>query len=470
MNIKNEPTIFDAAPATRPSRHVIVIGGGASGVLMASHLLRQEGADLRVTIVEGRHMLGCGVAYSTTDPNHLLNTRASNMSAFPDLPDDFLKWLASRRDIANRGAEAFVSRGVYGAYMSDLLEKWSAGQAPTRLRCVSALCQRLDETDTGIRATLDDGREIEADLAIIATGHALPDPDPEGLIVRGWEAASPIPAEGRVVIIGSGLSMVDQVVSLLNEGHRGQIVALSRRSQLPRIHAEGAALNFAPEELPLGQPVSALMAWLRDRARRAEGDGGTWRDAVDGLRPHLRAIWRALPNPERARFLRHAASWWEVHRHRLPPESAEQINAALASGQLRLVSGAFLRAERDASGGMQAVLRPRGAASEQALPAERIVDCRGIRRDPAEHATPLIAGLLSSGQARIDPLRLGLDIAANCALIDAKGKASNRIFAIGPVSRAAFWEITAIPDIREQTAALAKMLTATTWRHEAARG
>ncbi len=55
---------------TRPPRgpHVLIIGGGGSGVMMAAHLLSRPDAGFRVTIVEGRHMLGCGVAYSTTDP------------------------------------------------------------------------------------------------------------------------------------------------------------------------------------------------------------------------------------------------------------------------------------------------------------------------------------------------------------------------------------------------------------------
>lgn len=460
MNLQGLTTAFDPATTSDGGRHVVIVGGGASGVLMASHLLRLPGQGLRVTIIEGRHMLGCGIAYSTTDPNHLLNTRVSNMSAFPDLPDHFLNWLKSRRDVAASTRDDFVSRGVYGAYMSDLLAKWSASPQPRRLRCLSATCIGLDTAGAGVVARLDDGQDIAADLAIVATGHALPDPDPDRLVIRGWESAPPLAPDGRVVIIGSGLSMVDQVVSLLKDGHKGEIFALSRHSQLPRIHADAHALKIDRDELPLGQPVSALMHWLRGKAEQAKAAGGTWRDAVDGIRPHLRAIWRDLPKAERSRFLRHAASWWEVHRHRVPPESAAQINAAMASGQLKLVSGAFLRAERGEDGDLRAIIRPRGSRDESPLPADRIVDCRGIRRDPAENATPLIAHLLTSGQARIDPLRLGLDIAPDCAVIGKDGDISDRIFAIGPASRAAFWEITAIPDIREQTAGLAQTIGA----------
>jgi uncharacterized NAD(P)/FAD-binding protein YdhS len=83
----------------RPRRFVIV-GGGASGVLMALHLLRGGHPDIRVTIVEMREQLGRGLAYATGNPSHLLNVRAANMSAFADDPDHFSRWLAAR---ASRG-------------------------------------------------------------------------------------------------------------------------------------------------------------------------------------------------------------------------------------------------------------------------------------------------------------------------------------------------------------------------------
>lgn len=397
-------------------------------------------------------MLGCGVAYSTSDPGHLLNTRVQSMSAFADDPDHFRRWLATAGEAA--AADGFVGRATYGTYMTDLLAPLS-GAADGRLRCLRATCLHLSDTPAGIRAHLDDGRTVDADAAVLATGHALPEPDPDGLVHGAWEPAPPIPDDGRVVIVGSGLSMIDQAITLLSRGHKGEIVVMSRRSQLPRVHAQSQPLPIAADQLPLGAPVSVLMAWLRGLVRQAQAQGGTWRDAVDGLRPHLRAIWRALPEAERARFLRHAAPWWEVHRHRLPLESAAPINRALRTGRLRLVAGAFLGAGHDAQGRLVARWRPRGERQARDLPAARITDCRGIRRDPETNATPLIADLLGTGRARIDPLRLGLDVASDCAIIAADGRPDPRLRAIGPVSRAAFWEITAIPDIREQTAVLA---------------
>jgi uncharacterized NAD(P)/FAD-binding protein YdhS len=127
-------------------------------------------------------------------------------------------------------------------------------------------------------------------------------------------------------------------------------------------------------------------------------------------------------------------------------------------GQLRLMRGAFTGASRNSDGSAVAHIRSLGSTESAELISAAIFDCRGIRRDPARHASPLIAGLLASGAARVDPLNIGLDVDLSCRLIGQSGAASERLFAIGPVSRAAFWEMTAIPDIREQTFKLAALL------------
>ncbi len=432
-------------------RDVLVIGGGASGVLFAANLLRQD-TDLRVTVVEGRHLLGCGIAYSTTDPDHLLNTRVHNMSAFPEDEGHFLRWLQDLPNGADYDRGSFVGRATYGSYLSCLLSPW---QASGRLLCLKADCVEIHERDGGVKARLDDGRVLKGAYAVLATGHVVPKADPSGLVSGAWDTAAP-PAPGApVLIIGTGLSMVDQVLSLERSGHSGPILAISRRGLLPRTHAAGTPLKVTREDLPLGAPVSRLLHWLRALARHAEGAGGTWRDALDGIRPWVSTLWQGMDTDQRSRFLRHAATWWEVHRHRIPPASAARLEAAMAAGQLLILKAAFRRAERAADGGTLAVITPRGQRAEDRLPVGRIIDCRGIRNDPEKNAQPLIAGLLAEGAARVDPLRIGLDVTGEGRLIGRDGRASGRLFALGPVSRATFWEITAIPDIRVQAGQMA---------------
>jgi uncharacterized NAD(P)/FAD-binding protein YdhS len=273
-----------------------------------------------------------------------------------------------------------------------------------------------------------------------------------------WDFSPPSDPDATVVIIGTGLSMVDHVVTLLASGHRGEILCISRRGLLPQSHAGSKPIPYSEDQIPFGAPVSSFLNWLKKQAKSAEAGGGTWRDAVDGIRPHIAAIWRSWDHDARARFLRHAASWWEVHRHRMPPNSAARIEGARNNGQLSVTRGQFERAVVLSGGRVEVDIIPPGRQEIKTLLADHVIDCRGIRRDPEIHAAPVIRDLLARGAARLDPLRLGLDTTDDANLIAADGQVSSRIRAIGPAARGALWEITAIPDIREQTFRLSRVL------------
>lgn len=432
---------------------IIIVGGGASGVLMALHLLRR-GQSSRVVLIEKTDLLGCGVAYGTRDPEHLLNTRVSSMSAYADDPEHFLSWLRETVDPA-ACPFSFVSRALYGRYLAETLKQAAGGD---RLTCLRGEAIRVLPADGGAVVQLADGRILSADRVVLATGHALPQPDPDAAISLPWAGGPPPDPDADILIVGTGLTMVDQVLSLLAAGHRGRIEAISRRGLLPQPHADAAPEPIDVCELPIGQPVSRLTAWLRKRVADAEMQGGNWRSVVDGLRPHVQHLWQALDAGSRSRFLRHACAWWEVHRHRLPPRSAEQIAAASSKGRLVLSRAAFLGAQRNADGTMTARLRQAGATADVLRTYHHVVDCRGIRRDPARNAAQVVRQLLLDDLTRVDPLRLGISVDSQARVLRPDGSPLEGVVAIGPVSRAAFWEITAIPDIRVQAAWLAEKL------------
>jgi uncharacterized NAD(P)/FAD-binding protein YdhS len=436
--------------------HVLIVGGGASGILLAVHLLRLPG-ELQVSVVEKRDRLGRGVAYSTRDASHLLNTRVANMSAFPDDPEHFLRWLRQTGEAVPRGAPSpfcFVRREVYGRYLSELLTPWRAIGGDGRFHRFAAECVQLDAGSTGVAATLEDGTAITAQAAVLATGHAAP-ADPAGALADPWTGPPPDP-EVPVLLVGAGLTMVDKALSLLDAGHRGPITAVSRRGLLPQPHADSAPLRLDPADLPLGAGVVWTTRWLRRLVREVERRGGDWRDVVDGVRPHVQALWAAFPDEAKRRFLRHARALWEIHRHRMPPESAGRLAEAVAAGALRLEKGRFVDAWRE-DGGVRVRLRAPGGA-ERVAAVGAAYDCRGILRDPEAHADRLVRGLLDSGMARLDPLRLGLDVDGDCRLRTRQGAAARRLYAVGPVTRPTFWEITAVPDIRVQAQALAERI------------
>jgi uncharacterized NAD(P)/FAD-binding protein YdhS len=73
---------------------------------------------------------------------------------------------------------------------------------------------------------------------------------------------------------------------------------------------------------------------------------------------------------------------------------------------------------------------------------------------------PLARALLARGLVRDDPAGFGIEVDADGRPLDAEGHAVSGLHAIGPLLRARDWETTAVPEIREQAAALAARLLA----------
>jgi uncharacterized NAD(P)/FAD-binding protein YdhS len=451
-----------AAPYRSPLR-IAIIGGGASGVIAAANLSRETHGETEIWLIERRREIGRGLAYAAGDPDHLLNVRASNMSAFADDPDHFLRWLEARASANGLDAPTracFAPRMAYGDYVQDLLNA-PAARTVTRLtnECVS-----VEETACGVRVYLHSQARLDVDLAILAIGHdvrRVPVGEVEALDAWDHAALSTIEPDAAVLIVGTGLTMVDVVVSLHGRGHRGPITAVSRRGLAPfghsPFHGSVAPRVLSRESVPLGAPVSRLARWLRDDARVAEVESSDWRGAVDALRPHTRALWQAMSADQRRRFLRHARPWWDVHRHRMAPAVSEVIDKLRANGQLRIVAGRIETAVR-VGGAVHVAVRRRGAAAADVLTAGHVIGCTGSPESPDRSRDPLIRALLREGVARPDPLGVSLDVTDAGALIDASGRPSRRLSAIGPPSRAALWEVIAVPDIRDQCASMVKRL------------
>jgi uncharacterized NAD(P)/FAD-binding protein YdhS len=443
------------------ARRAIIIGGGASGVLLAYQLLQKHGSDFCVTLIEKRPDIGRGLAYHTGNPDHLLNVRAANMSALHDDPDHFWRWLAARGGELPHCPDpfCFVPRRLYGDYIASLVEPLLAGTCAAHgLTIVQSECTDVSEGPDGVTVTLADGGRLAADVAILATGH---DPAVLRLACQAdpWAppSAAGIDKDAAILILGTGLTAIDYVLTLLADRHRGPVIAMSRRGLMAKAHRRVDALRIDESDVPFGASASHLLHWFRQRINAHVAQGGDWRAVVDAIRPFTQRIWRELSLSSRRRFLEHARAWWDVHRHRMAPEVEMQVMQALAAGRLTLMAAKLTGIEPNATGAFVR-FRRRGRLEIESLQVGAIVDCTGIVRDVSASSNPAMRSLFGRGLARADPLRIGLDIDSDCALLGRDGVPSRRLFAVGPLTRAAFWEIMAIPDIRKQCAELATQL------------
>ncbi len=446
-----------------PSHRIAIVGGGASGALMAAHLLRNRPQDLSVTIIEPRAELGRGLAYGTGNPSHLLNVRATNMSAFADDPSHFARWLSMQADAPATYEDPefrFVSRGLYGRYLESLVLEHLGPIGHGALTITRDQARQLSINASGVEIALASAPPVHADIAILACGHeGFGDDNP--LYVSPWlePVGGGAPSGATLLILGTGLTMVDTALALEEQGHRGRIVALSRRGLLPHAHRRVDPMLIDAKSAPLDQDLPTMLAWLRRLARERETHGGDWRSVVDGLRPHTQTIWRLMTPRRRARFLEHARPWWDIHRHRMAPEIAARIAAMIGGGRLEIVAGKVLEVLPEGDDARVA-LRRRGSQSVESLKVSRIISCKGVRSDPERSTNPLVESMFARGLARTDKLRIGIEVDAHCAVLDRDGRPSRRLFAIGPMSQAAFWEIVAVPDIRLQVAAFSERILA----------
>ena len=444
-------------------RRVVIVGGGASGVLLACHLLRNPEVELKVTLIERRPGVGQGIAYSTANPHHVLNVRASNMSAFADDPDHFWRWLVNHRgseDLRCSDPFCFAPRALYGRYIANLIEPLQERRRVGRLEIVQGECVDLRVSRTGVVATLADGADHLGDIAVLATGHETPTADCASCYAQPWTTPedAKIAKDEPVLILGTGLTMVDYVLALQHAGHAGPTTAMSRRGLLPHVHRRIPLLRIEAAEVPFGADVATLLRWLRDRVERTEAEGGDWRSVIDAVRPFTQKLWQTLPLTSRRRFLEHLRAWWDVHRHRMAPEIGTHLHKLIARGRLQIVAGKICAVEPS---GPRSIVRyrRRGAQATETMRVAKIIECRGVVTNPLDTTNPVLVSLFRQGRLRADPLRIGIDVSDDCAIVAASGEISQRLFAIGPLTRAAFWEIVAVPDIRVQCAQLAQRIT-----------
>lgn len=445
-----------------------VIGAGFSGTMAAIHLRRHLPPDYEVHLIERSGRFARGVAYATKAALHLLNVRAANMSAFPEDPGHFERWVAARAaawpdDVHLTLAGIFTTRRLYGRYLRDLLyQEVKASGGAVRLVADEALS--LEPQGQGWRISCANGREIEAAAVVLATGN-LPASRPcDGVVFHDpWHQAAltGLRPEEPVLIIGTGLTMVDLALTLDEKGFRGPIIALSRRGMLPLPH-EPIGQTWLTPDFPPETCSSArrLLRAVRAELRAAQEADVDWRAVVDSLRPITQELWSGLPWWEKRRFLRHLRSYWDVHRHRMAPPAAARIGELRQRGRLWIKRGRF-RQIANTGAGASVTLQGYGETGTRTINVQRVIFATGL--EGLRSGSGLVARLLRAGAVRLDPQELGLEVTETLAVVNAQGAESSSLWALGPLVRGMFWECLAVPDIRVQARRIGLAVARVAW-------
>lgn len=450
---------------------VAIIGGGFSGAAVAWHLLRLRPELERVVIIEPRAELGRGLAYSAADPSHRINVPATRMSLLPDQPTHFNDWLeasgALEADPAARRSEGrnFPARAVFGTYVAAQL----AALGP-RVQHVVAAAEAVEARGDVYRIRISDGATLEAGIVVLAVAHAPPTP-PSALAraLAGhprfppdpWKAGAldAVRPDDRVLIVGTGLTMADLVATLDRLGHRGAIVALSRRGLRSRGHPETLHDPYGDFATDPARTAGALVRRIRAAVAQAVAAGKSWHCVLDQVRLQGSTIWNALPLHERARLLRHLRPFWDVHRFRIAPQVEEVLDQRIAAGTLRLRAASLQSVER--SGEAIAVSfrdRRTGAVTQEVFDA--VLTATGPAHGRVFADKPVLAALERAGLARPDPLRLGIEVTGDGRAIGRDGAPTPDLFVAGPLARGTVGELMGLPDVTNYAIRIAETLAA----------
>lgn len=490
-----------AAPKHQHPYRIAIVGGGLSAATLLIQLAklaaaRSTLAPIHVTVIDPAEQLGRGIAYAVNSPDLLLNVRSDRLTADAAIPGDFHNWINANHhqhhqhnNNNNPPAPDYFSRWSFGDYARQRLAESLAAAGPNlTLQHIRSAATSLklvhnhhsDESTPTITTRNTDGTPgptIAADHAVLALGLGptrtprpllpLTQPNAHHLLVSPWDqqamqrlAATP----GPILIVGTGLTMCDAVITLKKHNTKAQLVAISRRGLVPRVHDHTDPTQHADWAATLpGQSLASITTKLRSRATP-----DNWRSVIDSLRPHTAPIWAALNTTERARFIRHLATYWDVHRHRMPPQVADALEQLKQQNQLHIIRARLESASPDPSAPTQANIKLQPCSTSNSdnkyynIPRTYtgVVLCTGPDSNPANWNTPLTSELLKQNLATTDPLGLGFRTTQQGLLINTNNQTIPQLSTLGPLRRSDLWESIAAPEIVAQAKTLANTIAA----------
>jgi uncharacterized NAD(P)/FAD-binding protein YdhS len=457
-------------PQTPPER-IAIVGGGFSGVMTAVNLARLARDPIEVTIINQRCPTGRGVAYGMRRPEHLLNVAARNMSAFRDEPDHFVQWLRTRSEFDAvpeiELRERFIPRMVYGDYLRSIMLhhlQSAGGMTPLITRFVAG--EVVDIETKGDRAVirLSDSSAIEPDRVVLATGNEAPAPLPGSECLaehpawignpwQPWEQRLP-GREGCIVILGTGLTTVDAIISLRALGWMGSIHAISRHGWFPHSHFRGIEYpEFPPAGIDLAElGLERLAELVRHHCGVLHERNANPAIIVDKMRPHTQRIWGRFTREERLQFAREYAARWNIFRHRIAPEIHSQITSSQLTGQLQVHAAGIDRVE---PAGNQVAVHLNDGRSHM---GDLVINATGPSTRLTATRSALLQNLLRSGSIAPDDTDMGVRIDSDYTVITGEGARSKLLLALGPLLRGTFWETIAVPELRAQARQVAETL------------
>lgn len=460
LNMKNKPVIA-------------IVGGGFCGCVTLIQLVRQSDIPLEIILVNKDNPLIRGIAYSSYNPRHILNVIAAKMSAFPEDPDHFINWIKSKPEYSEYDNEElndrFMPRVIYGRYLEEIYEN-TINNLPEHIS-VKVLNDEVTDiipNENDSEVILKNGSSFRADKVVLALGNFGPmDPKIKNEKFLGsknyfsnpWKknAVEGLNDKDKILIIGTGLTMVDNVLSLLDNGFKGKIYSLSTNGFFPLSHKKRKPYTGILDELHPPYSIPVLYNLFRKHIKYVLSQGITGEAVVDAIRPKTQEIWMSLSLDDKIRFMSHIRHLWGVARHRLPKEVYDKMQELISSGSLEILGGRIQDIE-ESNSNIKVIYKDKRTQTIKELFVNRVINCTGPKTDINKINDELVKNLIKRGLITADELKLGINALPDGTIIQKDHSVSTKLFTIGTLLKGVLWESVAVPELRTQTQSLADLL------------
>ena len=442
---------------------IAIIGGGFSGTLTAI-LLLQKSKAVKIKLINSGLPIAKGIAYSSISPEHLLNVPAGRMSAFSNIPDHFTNWLKTNNYKSPEIGASFLPRFIYGKYITELFDSIKSNE---RFELIDSKATDVVKQADGYSVQLQNGNSVVADKIVLALGNFLPANPPINRITffesknyfqNPWAPAylTNIDLKKDILLMGTGLTMVDCVLSLKKAGFAGKIIVASPRGYTPASHGKTDAYPDFYSELK-GLSLAEMFHIIRKHLKNAESKNISWRGVVDSLRPHVQEIWVNFSKKEKKQFISHVRHIWGIARHRLPMDTHKELFDLKNSGKLEIIGGRIIDMQEN-EGCVSAIIRLRKSSEQKTLKVSRVINCTGPQTNYKDLQDELVMNLLSKEMILADELKMGIQTTLKGHVLKQNDQPSSDIYAIGSLLRGVLWETTAVPEICVQAESIAQQI------------
>jgi len=452
---------------------VAIVGAGLSGSLLAINLLKNTfDGKIEIFLIESsKKRFGRGVAYSPNSIYQKLNVPAKGMSLFPENPNHFVDWWKSNEKNyfylgESYDENSFFPRFIFGDYLESTLNS-NIQTKSTNKEFFTINDEVVDATkiESQWKIKLSSGAELIVDNLILATGNIPPgNPsylakevlDSKRYLHNPWDDSlfESIQLNESLGILGSGLSMVDVIMTLKRKNFQGKIVSFSRSGKLPKVHSKLDQMNPTPFPTLKGntnEDVHLIQNWIR------ENEGISDVHLMNVIRPFTSEIWKSWDGKNQRRFIRHVRPFWESFRHRIPSESMAIISEWIHLGKLTFLKARIQSSKLENDSIEISTLEPNNKFGSYRF--DRLINCTGPDTKLKEVKSDLYNNLKKKGYITQSENGIGF-VTGNLGQVKTKeGKFLENLYCLGPLRKNELWESTALREIRDQVIKLTSVIS-----------